>query len=421
MNHIHTQLMDFLKESLTQFSPLNNPDTLRYLANRKYSQEESGKHLREFKGKNGKRYYISQDIGKPIFQVYDADLLDKAVNSSKVANPNLRIARAIFNDTGETYITGFEHSISISVDDEHKRNGVASAIIDFAEERTGKKYRHSSVITKDMEEFVRSRKMNENVLFEDEHGKLITYDDGTYRIAVDDDTDAQYITLWYNTKDKWTKVGYLDAWKSKMSFKDREGTYLSIRSIEIDKKHQGKGFGRKLYQTLFKYKSGDVKGIYSYLPNRVNKRQIPKLYKSFGAVEDGDYQFIDFKEQKTLENKNEHLITEWSHDICELLIDHFGKSKNHSELYDLVEEVVRKSLSTGSFQSFKEFLGFHNPDYHQVTHRERYVNEWWPKVLYLLGIAEKYTRDADYVGEDVCDEVIGIMDVAIERRQEVNE
>lgn len=143
-----------------------------------------------------------------------------------------------------------------------------------------------------------NRDKSRKVLFVDEHGKKIVYDDGAFRIAVDDKDDAQYVTLWHKEdvkgKEYWVKRGYIDAWKSKMNFKDRSGTYLSIRSIEIENKYRNKGYGTKLYKALFDFSANDVKGVYSYLPNRVNKKQVPKIYNKLGAITDGDYQFIEF-------------------------------------------------------------------------------------------------------------------------------
>jgi ribosomal protein S18 acetylase RimI-like enzyme len=159
--------------------------------------------------------------------------------------------------------------------------------------------RNHSVWTRAKNRMQEATKPNRSrtVLFQDEHGKHIVYDDGSYRIAVDDPNSAQYITLWKQVKeDNWKRVGYLDAWRSKMNFKGRDGDYLSIRSIEIESESKGKGYGRKMYQALIDFSSPEIAGIYSYLPNRVNKKEIPKIYKRYDSKEDGDYQFIDFNE-----------------------------------------------------------------------------------------------------------------------------
>jgi ribosomal protein S18 acetylase RimI-like enzyme len=151
-----------------------------------------------------------------------------------------------------------------------------------------------------------SEYLNENInrdksrkaLFKDEYGKNIVYDDGNYRIAVDDENDARYITLWHKEivkgKEYWAKRGYLDAWVSNMNFKNRNGKYLSIRSIEIELKHRNMGYGSKMYKALFDFSANDINGVYSFLPNRVNKKQVPKIYNKLGAVIEDDYQFIEF-------------------------------------------------------------------------------------------------------------------------------
>lgn len=134
-----------------------------------------------------------------------------------------------------------------------------------------------------------------NVLFIDEHGKNIVYDYNNYRIAVDDINSARYITLWYYTnKNIWKKIGYLSAYVSKINNKDKKGKYLSINSIEIDIKHRNKGLGNKMFKYLIDFAGDDIKGLYSYLPNRINKKQIPKIYNRLNAETDGDYQFINF-------------------------------------------------------------------------------------------------------------------------------
>jgi len=116
---------------------------------------------------------------------------------------------------------------------------------------------------------------------------------------------------------------------------------------------------------------------------------------------------------------------EWTHDIIEALTDHFGLSRNHGLLHDLIKQVVDKCVNT-SFESFREILGYHNDDYHgrfegeyeDDERDEQYVNPWWPTIAYLLG--EEDTIDMDGVSEIFVYEVIGIMDMTLERRQESN-
>ena len=141
------------------------------------------------------------------------------------------------------------------------------------------------------------QKQERNVIFVDEHGKNIVYDSNNYRIAVDDPDSASYITLWYNkSEDKWVKVGVLDATKTYRRFKEYDGDFLSVRMIEIDKKHRGLGLSTKMYKALIDFSGNGILGILSYLPNRSNRKQVPNIYKKFGAItDDGDYQYIIFK------------------------------------------------------------------------------------------------------------------------------
>ena len=125
-----------------------------------------------------------------------------------------------------------------------------------------------------------------DILFKDEYGKNIVYDSGTYRISVDSPSDAERVILWYLKNGKWQKGGVLSARKSELfnNFLDRNGYYLSIESINIDSQHRGMGHAKRMYRALADFSSPQVKGIFSYLPNRSNKKQIPKIYKSFGVT-----------------------------------------------------------------------------------------------------------------------------------------
>ena len=137
-----------------------------------------------------------------------------------------------------------------------------------------------------------------DILFKDEYGKNIVYDTGTYRISVDSPSDAERVILWHLKDDKWQKVGVLDTRKSELfnNFLDRNGYYLSVNHIDIISQHRGMGHAKRMYRALADFSSPQVKGIFSYLPNRSNKKQIPKIYKSFGAKTVDDYQYIDFED-----------------------------------------------------------------------------------------------------------------------------
>lgn len=116
------------------------------------------------------------------------------------------------------------------------------------------------------------------------------------------------------------------------------------------------------------------------------------------------------------ENVNNNLSDEWTHDIVEYLQGYYGKSKNYNKLYKLIKEVVDKGLRAKSFISFREFLDYHNPKYHETNKVDNYKNLWWGNVAYLLGNTEKVEKDG--VDETFMYEVIGIMDNVIDERQE---
>jgi hypothetical protein len=127
--------------------------------------------------------------------------------------------------------------------------------------------------------------------FTDDGNKFVVFNQyrnyTPYKIAVDDVNNAEYITLWKTDTDtgKDKKMGYLRLYNSGDDF-------LSVSEISIDRGSKGLGLGLEMYKVALKYSSDKIKGIKSYLPNRTNKKQIPKIYKKLNSVKDGDYEFI---------------------------------------------------------------------------------------------------------------------------------
>jgi hypothetical protein len=101
----------------------------------------------------------------------------------------------------------------------------------------------ATTITQYLKETINRDKERE-VLLVDEHGKEIVYDNGDYRIVVDDKDNARYITLWHKKyvkgNGKWTKCGVLDANRTTVNNDDMKGDYLSIGSVEINKNIEAK-------------------------------------------------------------------------------------------------------------------------------------------------------------------------------------
>ena len=147
------------------------------------------------------------------------------------------------------------------------------------------------------------------ILFEDKNGNKIVFEKGDYRISVDDENYARNIVLWHrekvNGKEYWAKRGVLNA-NIKESRYSEEGDkdfakYLSISEVEIEKDHRGQGLSTQLYKALINYSGDDIKAILSYTPSRVNKTQVPKIWKRLGGRTSKfseDYQIIDINRTK---------------------------------------------------------------------------------------------------------------------------
>lgn len=126
----------------------------------------------------------------------------------------------------------------------------------------------------------------------DDYGKNIVFDGGGYKVAVNKVDNASYITVWKEKKGQLVKCGVLDTHIITQTINGERGEYVNIDYIQIDKADRGKGLGRLLYKIQLDHSPQTVKGIISYLPNRSNKRQVPRIYKSLGSFLDGDYEII---------------------------------------------------------------------------------------------------------------------------------
>ena len=95
---------------------------------------------------------------------------------------------------------------------------------------------------------------------------------------------------------KRKKVGFLTVSISERRFDSdtKFEKYYKVSGIEIQPLHRNKGFGKTMYNILIEMRGSDIKGLYSYLPDRVNKKQIPSIYKRYNTITEGDYEIIIF-------------------------------------------------------------------------------------------------------------------------------
>jgi hypothetical protein len=115
----------------------------------------------------------------------------------------------------------------------------------------------------------------------------------TYFITVDDKSDATYVALWKQKSGPFEttkRVGELDF--SKVENLKTGDKYLKVEDAFINKVDRHLGFGKKMYQIAMEYSHPTITSIRSYLPDRLNKKQIPSIYKSLGGYEDEDWSII---------------------------------------------------------------------------------------------------------------------------------
>jgi hypothetical protein len=140
--------------------------------------------------------------------------------------------------------------------------------------------------------------LNENkyTITNDEFGNHMVYKKGDYKILVNSEISPTNITLWYDNYKGWEKVGALTVNVSEVRFDfDTDfQKYYKISEIEIKPQHRNKGFGKLMYNILIEMRGNNIKGLYSYLPDRVNKTQIPSIYKHYKTIIENDFQIILF-------------------------------------------------------------------------------------------------------------------------------
>jgi ribosomal protein S18 acetylase RimI-like enzyme len=122
---------------------------------------------------------------------------------------------------------------------------------------------------------------------EEWNGKTVVASVNGFKIAVDDAHAVSYITAW---SDDNHCVGKLYTRRTP----DKIGKeYLSIELVEVEKKYRGNGIALALFRSLIEHMAPKWKGISSYLPDQVNKKQISYIFSKLGGYEIDDYMMVD--------------------------------------------------------------------------------------------------------------------------------
>lgn len=118
------------------------------------------------------------------------------------------------------------------------------------------------------------------VLYKDDYGKNIVFDDNNALISIDDPQDTRFVALFDKKKDK--KIGQIN---TEVYKKD----WIAL-DIKIDNSYRGKGYGSKMIESLLNNISNQYKGIVIIGENRINNKEIPAIAKKLNMVEkDGDF------------------------------------------------------------------------------------------------------------------------------------
>jgi GNAT superfamily N-acetyltransferase len=159
---------------------------------------------------------------------------------------------------------------------------------------------------------------------------------GDYAITVDSLDDAAFVILWFSGK----RVGKIS---TRTHMIDGE-KYLGIGSAEIEPKHRGKGFGKGMYMALLKHTK--TAGIASYLPDRSNKKQVPKIYKALGGyLRDDDFAIIPKKINETIKSifeakggPNERVwFNAKTGEVVPVMVDHIDTVYDQSEMFGFTD------------------------------------------------------------------------------------
>lgn len=104
-----------------------------------------------------------------------------------------------------------------------------------------------------------------------------------FDIVVDNIENPRYFSLFCLDE----KVGYL----STNEHFNEEDLFLNVKEVLIlDSGYRGLGLCQELYYVALEVKG--IKGVSSFIPNRINEKCIPNIYEKFKTIIKDDFEYI---------------------------------------------------------------------------------------------------------------------------------
>jgi hypothetical protein len=164
MKHIKNYKLYTESLFIPNLEPIQNIEVYTFLKNRRFSEEDNRKLTCQFQSKDRGLFYIVKTINSDMFKVYDGEKLIENILSKLSISNDITVGVAVFDTSNlykeNGYFTGYKENISIQVNDEYKRKGIATAIIDFAEKVYKAPYKPSALLSDEMQKFIDNRNNN---------------------------------------------------------------------------------------------------------------------------------------------------------------------------------------------------------------------------------------------------------------------
>jgi len=204
------------------------------------------------------------------------------------------------------------------------------------------------------------------VLFKDENGNNIVFEKGDYRISINNPNNATLSTLWHKEtvkgKDYWAKRGVLRANVADRRFYGDKDflDYLKISEVEIEKEHRGQKLGYQLYKAVIDFRGDNIVGMFSYTPSRINKKEVPSIWKRLGgkeAIGEADYQLIRFDKKESKVKPLKEAEKDVDTNPSEAQIDAGNYKKGHTTIQgmDITIENPKGSERKGTDEEGREW------------------------------------------------------------------